>query len=103
MQLRQAFRRLVHAPMFTSITLLTFGYWQRRFGEDPGIIGKRILMDGQAREVIGVLPRNFRLMDVDTSILLPLQLDRGKTFVGNFSYRAIARLKPGATLTQANE
>ncbi|MBZ5627095.1 MAG: ABC transporter permease [Acidobacteriia bacterium] len=82
--------------------MLAYGYWQRRFGGDPSVIGRRILVDAEAREVIGVLPRNFRFMDFKPDLVLPLQLDRNKVFIGNFSYLSLGRLKPGVTLAQAN-
>jgi putative ABC transport system permease protein len=83
--------------------LLSYGYWQRKFGGDPAIVGRRILVRSQAREVIGVLPPNFHFLGrEDPPLILPLRFDRNKTFLGNFSYQAVARLKPGATITQAN-
>jgi predicted permease len=83
--------------------LLTYGYWRRKFGGDPGIIGRRILVRSQAREVIGVLPQNFHFLGrEDPPIIMPLRFDRNKIFIGNFSYQALARLKPGATITEAN-
>ncbi len=82
--------------------VLAYGYWQRQFGGERSVIGRRILIDGQAHEVIGVMPREFRFLDYKFSMLLPMQLDRNKTFLGNFSYRGVARMKPGVTVTQVN-
>jgi predicted permease len=57
----------------------------------------------EAREIIGILPRNFRFLDEqDVSLILPLKLDRNQTTLGNFSYFGIARLKAGVTLAQAS-
>ena len=56
---------------------------------------------GIACEVIGVLPPNFTFLDRNAAFLLPLQLDRNKTILGNVSYEGIARLKPGVTIEQA--
>src|SRR5262249_51415708 len=82
--------------------VLTYGYWRSRFGGDPSVVGKPLLVDGRPHEIIGVLPEAFRFMDAKPSLVLPLQLDRSKTFLGNFSYTSLARLKPGVTLAQAN-
>jgi len=82
--------------------ILAYGYWQRRFGGSAAAIGRRILVDGVAKEVVGVMPRGFRFLDQKADLLLPFRFDRGKTFLGNFSFLGIARLKPGATLEQAN-
>jgi predicted permease len=82
--------------------ILTYGYWQSRFGGDPAAVGRRLLVDGEAHEIIGVMPRHFRFLDTRASLFLPLQFDRSKLFLGNFSYMAVARLKPGVTLEAAN-
>jgi putative ABC transport system permease protein len=90
------------SPKTPETMLLTYGYWQTRFGGDPSVIGRRILVDGTAREVIGVMPRNFHFLDQKPSLITPFQIDRHKLFLGNFSYRGVARLKPGVTIEQAN-
>ena len=60
-------------------------------------------VDGKLRQIIGVLPQEFRFHDQpDLALILPLTLDRAKTFLGQFSYEAVARLKPGVTLAEAN-
>jgi predicted permease len=82
--------------------ILTYGYWQSRFGGSSSIIGRRIVIDGNSHEIIGILPRSFRFMNPQPALVLPLQFNRNKVFLGNFSYRGIARLKPGVTLAQAN-
>jgi predicted permease len=82
--------------------VLTYGYWQTKFGGDRSTVGRRIVLDGRAHEVIGVMPASFRFLDRQPALIVPMQFDRAKTFLGNFSYSAIARLKPGATLSQAD-
>ena len=82
--------------------VLTWGYWRRRFGGDPSVIGRRITVDAKAREIIGVMPQQFRFLDADPLIIAPLQFDRAKMHLGNFSYPGIARLKPGVTLARAS-
>jgi predicted permease len=90
------------SPGSPKTVILSYGYWQRKFGGDPSAIGRRIIVDGDASEIIGILPPNFRFMNSRAALIEPLRLDRAKTFIGNFSYQAIARLKPGVTLAQAN-
>jgi putative ABC transport system permease protein len=90
------------SPGSPPTTVLTYGYWQRRFGGDAAAIGRRILVDGKAREIIGVMPQGFRFLNEKPDLILPFQFDRSKAFLGNFSFRGIARLKPGVTLAQAN-
>jgi predicted permease len=96
------FTRKDDSPGSPKTVILTYGYWQRKFGGDPSIIGRRIMVDGDASEIVGILPPSFRFMNSRAALIEPLQLDRAKVFVGQFSYQAVARLKPGATLTQAN-
>ncbi len=83
--------------------LLSYAYWQQKFGGATSAIGSSITMDGKARQIIGVLPRGFHFLDfTDASLVIPFQWDRGKTKLGNFSQRALARLKPGVTIEQAS-
>jgi putative ABC transport system permease protein len=96
------FARKDDSPGSPKTIMLSYGYWQRKFAGDRSVIGRRIDVDGQPREVIGVLPSNFRFLNLKPALLLPFQFDRGKLFLGNFSYHGIARLKPGVTLAQAN-
>jgi predicted permease len=82
--------------------ILTYGYWQRRFGGSASAIGRHITVDGTDREIIGVLPRSFLFMNPQLALVLPLRFNRNKITLGNFGYNGIARLKPGITLAQAN-
>ena len=60
------------------VVMLSHGYWQRRFGGDLGVVGRRIMVDGTAREIIGVLPKGFWFMDAPHDLVLPLRFERGK-------------------------
>jgi putative ABC transport system permease protein len=82
--------------------MLTYGYWQRKFGGDPTVIGRLVTIEGRPREIIGVLPARFTFLNSNPQIVLPFRFNRAEVFVGNFSFQAIARLKPGATIEQAN-
>jgi predicted permease len=97
------FNQADDSPGAPATVMLTYGYWQQKFGGDPSIIGRSITVDGKPRQIIGVMPQRFHFLDEqDPALLTPLQLDRGKTHLGNFSYRSIARLKPGVTIQQAS-
>ncbi|HYK36256.1 ABC transporter permease [Alloacidobacterium sp.] len=83
--------------------ILTYGYWQTKFGSDRSIIGRTITADGKPRQIIGVMPKNFQFLDWEpVALILPIQFDRNKTMLGQFSYDGIARLKSGETLAAAN-
>lgn len=82
--------------------ILMHGYWQRKFGGDPTVIGRSVMVDGKSREIIGVMPKQFHSIDTeDPALLIPFQFDRAKLKLGNFSYSGIGRLKPGMTMEQA--
>jgi putative ABC transport system permease protein len=89
-------------PKSERAVMLSDGYWKSRFGGDPSVLGRRIIVDGNAHEVIGVLPPSFQFMDRNASILTPLRFDRSGVQLGNFSFRGLARLKPGVTLEEAS-
>ena len=89
-------------PGSAETVLLGYGYWQRRFGGDPGVIERRLLVGGRPMEIIGVLPAHFRFLRWDPEVVLPLRLDRAKLFIGNFSYQGIARLEKGFGIEEAN-
>src|SRR5260221_243295 len=101
--LGRAFNRQDDLPGNPDTVMLMYAYWQRKFGGDRNVVGQTIKVDGKARQVIGVMPKDFHFLDMeDPAVLTPFQFDRAKIFLGNFSYFAIARLKPGVTIEQAS-
>jgi predicted permease len=89
-------------PDTPETVLLGNGYWRRRFGADPSVLGRALTVNGRPREIIGVLPEAFHFLAFDPDIYLPFRFDRAHVFVGNFSYQAIGRLEPDATIASAN-
>jgi predicted permease len=97
------FNRTDDIPSGPDTVMLSYDYWQKRFGSDPSIVGQSIRVDGKARQVIGVMPREFRFLDWEQpSLFLPLRLDRSKVTLGEFSYEGVGRLRPGVTMQAAN-
>ena len=83
--------------------LISYAYWQQKFGGASSVIGTSINVDGRTRQIIGILPRDFHFLNYpDAAIVMPFQWDRSKTKLGGFSQRALARLKPGVTMQQAS-
>jgi predicted permease len=82
--------------------ILTYGYWQRKFGGDASALGGKLVIDGKDVTIAGIMPRDFRFLEENADLLLPMRWERAKTNLGNFSYEGIARLKPGVSLAQAN-
>lgn len=82
--------------------MLGYDYWQRRFGGDRAVVGRVITLDGQPAEIVGVMPVGFRVVDTEAELIVPLRLDRSRLMLPTFDFRAIARLKPGVTIADAN-
>ncbi len=100
-----------------NVVILSHEGWQTFFAHDPGVIGKALRIEGHPVTVIGVLPPGMRFPQIalapkiafqefarDALLFEPLApSERDLTAdMGNFNYKAIARLNPGATLAQAN-
>jgi predicted permease len=82
--------------------VLTHGYWQRRFGGSETVIGQTLMIDGRPGEVIGVLPSSFKFLRTRPAIVLPMPLDVNAPRGISFGFQALARLRPGVTLAEAN-
>jgi predicted permease len=96
------FSREDDTPGGANTVILMPGYWHRRFGGDASIVGRTLTIDARSHTVVGVMPDGFRFLDAEAEVILPQRFDRNRIFLGNFSYQGVARLKPGATLEQAN-
>jgi predicted permease len=96
------FSQVDQVPNGPGRVLLSYGYWQRRFGGDRTVIGRNITVDSQPREIVGVMPQGFRFVDADWDLTTPLAFNRGKVILAGFGFHGIARLKPGATIAEAN-
>lgn len=82
--------------------VLSHGFWLRRFGGDPTVIGRHVQLDDEPFTIIGVMPSGFNYPRRDVQIWTAMRFtgddfaDRGNCFLG-----VVARLKPGVTLEQA--
>lgn len=88
-------------PGTSETAILSHGYWQRKFAGNPGVVGGTILIDFIPRQVIGVMPRDFRFLDRSPDVFLPQRLSGRRS--DEFSYNGVARLRPGITLALAKE
>ncbi|WP_433972356.1 ADOP family duplicated permease [Tunturiibacter lichenicola] len=89
-------------PHGAKTVMLSYGYWQRRFGGDRSAIGHTITIDSQSREIVGVMPRGFRLANQDFDVLAPLAFDRNHQKLAGFGFQGVARLRPGISIAQAD-
>ncbi len=95
------FNREDDTPETPMTAILSYRYWRSSFGSDPNVIGRTLMANGIARQIIGVMPADFRLLGEDPAIYFPMRWDRSQVFVGQFSFRSLGRLKPGVTVPQA--
>ncbi len=82
------------------VVMLSDALWRRRFAADPRVVGSKVVLNGSPAEVIGVMPPRFKFPET-SELWIPLAPDpsqpRDERYVG-----MVARLRPGATLEQAN-
>jgi predicted permease len=86
-----------------AVVLLSDALWRTRFGADPGVVGRSIVVDGRSRQVVGVLPASVDLPSRRTQLWVPLSLDPRQTvayWAGDFM-PIVARLRPGVTAARA--
>lgn len=82
--------------------ILSYGLWQRSFGASAAVLGQRVLLDGEPRLVIGVMPREFNFPTSSTALwtLMP-RIEQDNDERSNNWFQVIARLKPGVTIDAA--
>ena len=83
-----------------STAILSHRYWQLRFGGSKDAIGQTIAIDSELRQIVGVMPPNFRFLDRDPDVFLPQRFPSAGLKASMFNYPGIARLKPGITMEQ---
>ncbi|MBT8402727.1 MAG: ABC transporter permease [Gemmatimonadetes bacterium] len=82
------------------VGLLADELWTSDFGRDPAVVGRTLLLDGEAVEIVGVLPAGVRVPDEDFQAIVALELDPDEGF-GSFSHSGLGRLAPGVDLSAA--
>jgi putative ABC transport system permease protein len=89
------------APGQNNVIVIGHGMWQRRFGADPGILGRTVTLNGSPSTIVGVMPPGFYFPSREAEYWTPLALDRANASRGAHYLGAIARLKPGIPIEQA--
>ena len=84
------------------VGMLGYGYWKRRFGGDPNVVGKTITVNGSQAEIVGVMPEGFRFGDRAADVIGAYRFDRSKLVPPPFCCFGVARLRPGVSIDQAN-
>ena len=94
------------SPGRNQVVVISHALWQRRFGADPAVVGRAVLLDGQSSTVVGVMPPSFHFPDNDTDIWQPAAFDAdllSENNRGSHFLNVIARLRTGVTLAQAQQ
>ena len=90
-------------PGNAHVVVMTDGFWKTQFGSDLNILGKKLLLDGESYEVVGVLPPRFHFPDPDDQLWVPLALPASELAnFGSHYLNIFARLKSGVPILQAN-
>jgi len=88
-------------PGGTQTAILSHGYWQRKFGGDPAILGRAIVIDFIPHEIIGVMPQGFRFVNQSPDVIVAQRFATRRPDV--FNHNGIAKPRPGFTVDRANE
>src|SRR3954470_13814102 len=86
-------------PGAEPVVVLGYRFWQRQFGGDPGVVGRRLRLNDTVRTVIGVMPKRFMWRGAD--VYLPITFVRGQFVEDVRSVHLLGRLKPGVNSAQA--
>jgi len=100
----RSFQAADDRPEANATVMLSWGFWKRRFGGDPAIIGKEIFLNAKSHTVIGVMPAWFAFPETATQLWAPVYHEKTpKTMqsLDNHQFYVVARLKPDATLARA--
>ena len=100
--LGRGFRADEDAPGKTNVAVISHGAGQRRFGSDPNVLGRSILLNGEPSVVVGVMPAGFYFPNRETEFWTPLGLNPANASRGGHFLFVVARLKSGVTIERAN-
>jgi putative ABC transport system permease protein len=78
--------------------LISYGFWQGRYGGDPHVVGRRLRVEGAERDIVGVLPAAFNAVAGTGDVVVPTALPAASNDEGS-NYMAVARLADGASAT----
>jgi putative ABC transport system permease protein len=88
------------SPNGGHVVVIGYGFWQRKFGGNPNIIGTSVSLSNELYTIVGVLGKSF-VTDPQADIWVPFQIEPNSTNLGHY-FLVSGRLKPGVTLAQAN-
>ena len=96
------FTREDDSPSSPETVILSHAYWQRRYGPGRDALGDRLVVNGEPREVIGIMPAGFRIADRRADLYLPRRYEESEVRLGQFGMNGVARLREGVTMERAS-
>ncbi len=91
------------APGANRVVVISYKFWQNRFGGDRGIIGKEILLDGVGHKVIGVMPAGFQFIKDFIDLWVPMGMSQQELVDRNSNYLlVVGRTRPGVSIERAD-
>ncbi|HKD80995.1 MAG TPA: ABC transporter permease [Candidatus Angelobacter sp.] len=102
-KLGRMFGRDDQAPGQDHFVILSYSLWQTRFGGDPKILGRTIMLNDVGHEVVGVMPFDFEFPAATSQLWVPAEINLSSSEgMWEFGYNIYGRLRPGATMTAAH-
>ncbi len=102
-RLGRAFTAQEGQPGHDKVVILSHGLWQSRFGGDPSVLGRNVMINGEPSTIIGVMPKRFTMPKYIADLWTPLAITRTRDWEGGRYLTVVARLKAGVTLRQAQD
>jgi len=98
----RTFTEAENVPAASNVVVISHGLWQRRFGADPAVIGRTLLLNDAPYTVVGVMPERFEFPASGVDVWRPVTMDHfDPTERRSHNWQVVARLAPGATLDAA--
>ncbi|PWT82709.1 MAG: hypothetical protein C5B57_08280 [Blastocatellia bacterium] len=94
----RAFRTEEDTPVSNNVVILSHELWQRRWGGDPTIVGRKLTMNNRLMEVVGVMPPAFRFPNTRADLWVPFGMDRARMMNAGRFLSTVARLRAGVSL-----
>src|SRR5262249_16433603 len=82
------------------VAILSEGFWRRRYGADPNILGRTIQVNTRDFTIVGVMPAGFRFPQTKADLWQPMAIDRAGKYGGRY-LETVARLRDGGTIASA--
>ncbi len=88
-------------PGAPPVALIGERLWARKWGRDPSILNRQVAIDGEAHEIVGIMPSSLHFPASETEVWVPMRLNPAKTESATFDYQGLARLRNGVSIESA--